>query len=71
MRISALVKIILIISAGIILLGAGPAEYSEVLVPGPTQGNHELDCTVIRPWVSSPNPRIDSYPVIVWANGWG
>ena len=45
--------------------------YSEQLVKGSSQGNHELDCTVIRPWSSSSGPGSDQYPVIVWANGWG
>jgi dienelactone hydrolase len=71
LRISVLAKFILIFSTGIILLGAGPAKYSEETVTGPTQGNHDLDCTVIRPWVNSPNPNQGPYPIIVWANGWG
>jgi len=50
---------------------AGPVRYSEELVMGPTQGNHELNCTVIRPWGSPPGPKKGPYPVIVWANGWG
>ena len=65
MRISVLAKFILIFSTGIILLGAGPAKYSEETVTGPTQGNHDLDCTVIRPWVNSPNPNQGFYPIIV------
>jgi hypothetical protein len=27
---------------------------SEIRVTGHSRGNHELDCTVIRPWESSP-----------------
>ncbi len=45
--------------------------YSEETVTGPSNGNHELDCTVIRPWRDSSVPADRQYPVIVWANGWG
>ena len=51
-------------------LAAPPAQYSEETVTGPSQGNHTLDCTVIRPWGSS-GPGGGLYPVIVWSNGWG
>jgi hypothetical protein len=47
------------------------SEHSETTVIGHSQGNHRLDCTVIRPWVSEPDPIEDLYPIIVWANGWG
>jgi hypothetical protein len=60
-----------LLCAGIILVGARPAKYSEETVTGPSQGNHELNCTVIRPWVSPPGPNQGTYPIIVWANGWG
>ena len=50
---------------------APPAKYSEQDVTGPSNGNHRLDCTVIRPWSSSSGPGSTQYPVIVWANGWG
>ena len=45
---------------------------SEIRVNGHSQGNHELDCTVIRPWSkdADPDPRDVPYPVIGWANGW-
>jgi predicted esterase len=45
---------------------------SEIRVTGHSQGNHELDCTVIRPWHEgdSPDGRRVPYPVIGWANGW-
>lgn len=45
---------------------------SEIRVTGHSQGNHELDCTVIRPWNDddSPDSRDVPYPVIAWANGW-
>jgi len=45
--------------------------YSEEDISGPSNGNHRLDCTVIRPWDSSTGPGDSQYPVIVWANGWG
>ncbi len=47
------------------------APYSEQLVEGPSQGNHELDCLVIRPWSSTSGPGDTQYPIIGWANGWG
>jgi hypothetical protein len=71
MRVTAPVRLFFLLGAGIILLGAGPARYSEEHVTGPAKGNHELNCTVIRPWVSPPGPKQGPYPVIVWANGWG
>jgi dienelactone hydrolase len=55
----------------IFLLGAGPVQYSEEIVTGNTQGNHDLNCTIITPWRSSTGPEDILYPVIVWANGWG
>lgn len=57
-----------------ILLGATIAAseetYSEETITGNSEGNHELDCTIIRPWDSG-GPQEASYPVIVWTNGWG
>lgn len=47
-----------------------PAKYSEETITGSAQGNHELDCTIIRPWNNGGSGN-NSYPVIVWANGWG
>ncbi len=41
---------------------------SEIRVTGHSQGNHELDCTVIQPWRKYPANY--EYPVIGWANGW-
>jgi len=52
-------------------LAAPSLEYSEQIVTGHSSGNHRLDCTVIRPWRTAPDPYEDPYPVIVWANGWG
>ncbi len=71
MRIATLITSFFLLFAGLFLLGAGPAKYSVITVEGPTMGNHELDCTVIRPWASGSRPTEDSYPVIGWANGWG
>ena len=47
-------------------------DCSEIRVTGYSQGNHELDCTVIQPWSKGdePNPKDVPYPVIGWANGW-
>jgi hypothetical protein len=38
-------------------------------VVGNSVGNHELDCTIIRPWVKAPDAE-EEFPVIAWANGW-
>lgn len=41
---------------------------------GDSQGNHRLDCTVIRPWAGDGKPAeipAGGYPVIGWTNGWG
>jgi hypothetical protein len=43
-------------------------------VIGHSEGNHRLDCTVIRPWAGDGKPADSSngpYPVIGWTNGWG
>ncbi|MBW2409998.1 MAG: hypothetical protein JRF72_09395 [Deltaproteobacteria bacterium] len=53
------------------LMGAGPIKYSVQTFTGSNQGNHDLDCTIIRPWSDSSGPADTLYPVIVWANGWG
>ncbi len=49
---------------------AAPVRHSEQLVEGASQGNHELDCTVIRPWTEASGPADILYPIIAWANGW-
>lgn len=41
-----------------------------VRVRGHSQGNHALDCTVIRPWARGDEPPALSHPVVAWANGW-
>jgi predicted esterase len=67
-----LVVLILAVFAFVSAVLASPAEvYSEETVTGHSNGNHALDCTVIRPWDSSSSPGSHLYPVIVWANGWG
>jgi hypothetical protein len=71
MKIVTLVASFFLIVAALFSLGAGPVRYSVVTYPeDPPKGNHELSCTVIRPWVSPPGPNQGPYPVIVWANGW-
>jgi hypothetical protein len=51
------------------------ADCTERTVTGYSEGNHELNFTVIRPWdaESKKGHKIpkNGYPVIVWANGWG
>lgn len=55
-------------------LGASTAQadtYSTEIVQGNSQGNHRLDCLVIRPWGESGPGDADPFPIIGWANGWG
>ena len=48
-------------------------DCSEITYSDHSQGNHDLDCTVMFPWPegADPDPRYVPYPVIGWANGWG
>ena len=62
--------IIILLFTGQALAAPRPG-YSEQIVTGPSNGNHRLDCTVIRPWLAGSDPGDSPYPVIVWANGWG
>jgi len=64
--------LVLIIFVGQAIAAPPVQEYSEQDVEaGPANGNHDLDCTIIRPWSDSSGPGSAQYPVIVWANGWG
>jgi dienelactone hydrolase len=38
---------------------------------GHSEGNHRLDCTVVRPWEEGATPEEGSFAVVAWANGWG
>ena len=59
-------KILLVGLAGCLLsVTQAHAQTSEQTI---VQGK-KVDCTVIRPWTSTPSSG--SYPVIFWANGWG
>ena len=49
---------------------APPDKFSFQFVKGLSEGNHELDCKVIRPWSVKSGPGNRLYPVIAWANGW-
>jgi len=49
-------------------LTAAPSQDGPIV--GHSEGNHRLDCTIIRPW-DEENPPVGFYPVIGWANGWG
>ena len=56
------------LAAFVLVMGeasAAPVRHSEQLVEGASQGNHELDCTVIRPWTEASGPNDILYPVIV------
>jgi len=66
-----IVLLVALFSIVVSAFAATTAGYSEQLVTGHSNGNHRLDCTVIRPWVNPPDPGNTRYPVIVWANGWG
>jgi hypothetical protein len=56
--------------------GETPVSFcSEETVVEHSKGNHELNCTVIRPWsvkgrTKQKTPKT-GYPIIIWANGWG
>ena len=67
-RLAGLLAVALFL-AGEVLAGP-PQDLSEELVEGPSQGNHALDCTVIRPWSVEGGPDDRLYPVIGWLNGW-
>ena len=70
-------KIGLIVLFAVLLVFVGQAfaaptgGYSIETVVGHSNGNHRLDCRVIRPWDSSSELNDAPYPVIAWANGWG
>lgn len=49
-------------------LTAAPSQDGPIV--GHSEGNHRLDCTIVRPWDDDENPS-GPYPVIGWANGWG
>lgn len=51
--------------------GGSGGEYSiHLYEETPNNGNHNLDLTIIRPWVDAPDTHKVPYPVIVWGNGW-
>lgn len=50
------------------------ADYSREEVIGPSQGNHRLDCTILRPWTGDAGPSsasIGEFQILGWTNGWG
>ena len=49
-------------------LSAAPSPDGPIV--GHSEGNHRLDCTIIRPWDEIEDPS-GPYPVIGWGNGWG
>ena len=64
-------------------LNAAPANHDVTYTPvdceeglectrvvGWSNGNHELDCTVIKPSQTATDSTADLHPVIAWANGW-
>ena len=50
------------------------ADYSTEEVIGPSQGNHRLDCTILRPWTGDDGPVSTpegGFQILGWTNGWG
>ena len=71
MKLQALLKL-----AGTILFISNASVFAETSIEassvGHSQGNHRLDCTVVRPWKDGPpEERSRQFAVIGWANGWG
>lgn len=76
---SALVLVVLgLLAALVLLVGQATAakpepapKFSFQFVKGISEGNHELDCKVIRPWSAESGPPANrKFPVIAWASGW-
>ncbi|MDH3316815.1 MAG: hypothetical protein OER43_13760 [Gammaproteobacteria bacterium] len=65
---------IITLSASVMLIaaqaGGAPSQFSEQRATGHSNGNHALDCTVIRPWSDRSDSGGALYPLIAWANGW-
>lgn len=67
--IGVIIMVLLFVGLLVVPAMAG-SQISEDEVIGHSQGNHRLDCYIVRPWPDM-KPRGGPYPVIVWANGWG
>ena len=61
-------------TATAVLFAVGAPAFAQVpiddQVVGNSEGNHRLDCTVVRPWAEGANPS-GPFPVVGWTNGWG
>lgn len=72
MKLQAFLKLagtILFVFSNALVFAGTSVEQSSV---GNSQGNHRLDCTVVRPWGDGgPIERSAPFAVIGWANGWG
>jgi hypothetical protein len=62
----------------LILITIHSSTFGQTSTDGPilgfSEGNHRLDCTVIRPWAGNGRPGDipnGGFPVIGWTNGWG
>ena len=50
------------------------ADYSRDEVIGLSEGNHRLDCTILRPWAGDGAPAdtpAGGFEILGWTNGWG
>ena len=62
----------------LMLITIHSSTFGQTSTDGPilgfSEGNHRLDCTVIRPWDGDNGPSDTpngGFPVIGWTNGWG
>ena len=60
-----------------LLLATSPlvmADYSRDEVIGLSEGNHRIDCTILRPWAGDGAPAqipVSGFQILGWTNGWG
>jgi len=66
------------LAAGLFLLTVTVSVFAQTSrddpIVGHSEGNHRLDCTIIRPWAGDGEPETipaGGFQVIGWTNGWG
>jgi hypothetical protein len=62
------------ICSAMFLMSPALADMSRDDVIGHSQGNHRLDCTILRPWSGDGGPASipdGGFDIIGWTNGWG
>lgn len=66
------------LAAGILLLSVSFSVFGQTSrddpIIGHSEGNHRLDCTIVRPWAGDGGPDAippGGFQVIGWTNGWG